>query len=213
MTGVTEPYTLSSVLPAAKPPRPGWIVPVVVVLVVLVLALAGLAAWALTRQSGTAAAAGTPSPATTSSSAATATTRATPAAPTIHAPGETVVSTDGLAKSTVFAYQQPVATNAPTPAAPGTEWAAADVQVCASGDKAISVSEYPWAIGYANGGVIRPSNIKYNQFPQPAYPYADRGVEPGGCVRGWIVFPALQGQRPSTVEYAPDGRLPVKWTA
>lgn len=38
-----------SVLPLSKPPRPGWVVPVVAVLAVVALAALGLAGWALTR--------------------------------------------------------------------------------------------------------------------------------------------------------------------
>lgn len=48
---MTSPFTLQSVMPASKPPRPGWVVPVVAALAALVLALAGVTVWALLRAS------------------------------------------------------------------------------------------------------------------------------------------------------------------
>lgn len=63
--GQQQPYTLSSLMPASKPPRPGWVAPVIALLVVLVLGSAGVAAWALLRPaaSGTALASTTTTPA------------------------------------------------------------------------------------------------------------------------------------------------------
>jgi hypothetical protein len=60
------PYSLSSVLPVSKPPRPpGWVVPLVSGLVVLALAAGGVAAWALTRPASSSALPVTVTPSTT----------------------------------------------------------------------------------------------------------------------------------------------------
>jgi hypothetical protein len=50
--------------PAAKPSRPGWLVPVLVAAAVLVLALGGVATWALLRTPASAAPVAAPAPAT-----------------------------------------------------------------------------------------------------------------------------------------------------
>lgn len=50
---MTTPYSLSSVMPVSKPPRPGWVVPVIIALAVVALAALGLAVWALVRPAAT----------------------------------------------------------------------------------------------------------------------------------------------------------------
>jgi hypothetical protein len=49
LTDMTEPYSPSSVMPAPKPPPPGWVVPVMAALAATVLLLAGGVGWLLLR--------------------------------------------------------------------------------------------------------------------------------------------------------------------
>jgi hypothetical protein len=111
------------------------------------------------------------------------------------------------ASATVYAYRQPVAASATRPDQAGYEWAAIDIKVCAltsnGVDAGITVSPAPWALVYADSGTQEPSNIGYQQFPNPAYPFTDHPLAWGHCVRGWLVFPAPKGRRPAVVEYQP----------
>lgn len=109
------------------------------------------------------------------------------------------------ARLTVYAYRQPTALSATKPAAPDTEWASADVQVCldAIGPDFdyIYVNQSPWSLVYADGTVATPSSVTYQQFDSPEYPIADRTVKVGRCVRGWITLTAPAGRRATAVSY------------
>jgi hypothetical protein len=203
-----QEYQLATVMPNTL--RPRWVVPLVAVLAGLLVTSLSLNLWqVLDHASATQAPSEMPS-AAVATAAVDTTTPAPRTAQPAHRLGDRVPLADGLVDTTVLAYKQPVAVNAPNPGAPNTEWGAADVRVCAR-IETITVSESSWAITYADGGVIEPSNRKYVYFPEPEYPIVDRPVEAGRCVRGWIVFPALKGKRPAAVEYAPDGFVPVVW--
>lgn len=150
-----------------------------------------------------------PSPLTSSSSAAD------PYAPKKF--GQTYTAAEGIATSTVYAYRQPVARSAPRPdEQAGYEWGAVDVKVCASKTvpvPGITVSHSPWSLVYADDSQIEPSSTGYGQFPQPDYPWGEKQVAPGRCVRGWITFPVPAKKRPVAVEYAPTGEpVAPRWT-
>lgn len=118
--------------------------------------------------------------------------------------GESVTAA-GLVKATVHAYQQPTAKSAPRPEEPGYVWAAVDVEVCPV--ETNTVSRSPWHLLYADNTTAEPSNIGYRQFPKPEYPWDDREVAAGRCIRGWIVFEVPAGKRPTVVQYQPSGLL------
>jgi hypothetical protein len=179
-------------------------VPVIISLVLL-LFMSNMVTWSLTRSI-----AAQPVATLAATSAATAAVKPPDPATSPYQLGDQVTSLDGLANATVFAYQQPTARTAPTPAAPGTEWGAVDIRVCSIA-VIITVSPTPWRLVYADGGIVQPSNAQSSQFPSPQYPFIDHVVPVGQCVRGWLVFPALKNKRPARVEYAPDRFLPEAW--
>lgn len=115
----------------------------------------------------------------------------------------------GALKVKVYAYKQPTARSAPQPQAEGFEWGSADVEVCVP--DAGTVSRVVWHLSFADNTTVDPSNIGYNQFPQPEYPWDERPVRAGQCVRGWITFGVPRGVRPATVVYQPEGTT-MEWT-
>ncbi|MEU5554107.1 hypothetical protein ABZ738_30470 [Micromonospora sp. NPDC047793] len=124
--------------------------------------------------------------------------------------GTSTTVADGAATATVYSYRHNVATTAPRPdEQPGFVWAAADVKVYAGKDVAdgISVSNLPWTLVYADDTQYDASSIGYQQFPKPKYPWGEKLLAPGRCVRGWITFPVPGKPRSVAVEYAPDDVL------
>jgi hypothetical protein len=105
--------------------------------------------------------------------------------------------------ATAYAYKQPVAANATPPEQEGYEWGAADVEVCPSTTNVVVRDS--WRLVYADNTTINPSSTGYRQFPQPEYPWDEREVAGGRCVRGWIVYPTPAGKKPMYVEYGPQG--------
>jgi hypothetical protein len=164
--------------------------------------------------------------------AASSTPRATASRPSPgppHAMGDKVVL-GGTVQAVVFQYRQPAAPDpaaagpsgspavghpgAPAPSvAPGRTYGAADVQVCVNSKATttVAVSWKTWALVYGDFTVVPASTTDSEQFTQPAFPFAERVVPAGRCVRGWITFPVPADQRPSMVEYQPHGYL-ADWT-
>ncbi|MFG1659113.1 hypothetical protein ACGFIY_21530 [Micromonospora chersina] len=132
---------------------------------------------------------------------------------TTHKYGKVVSVRDGVATATVYAYRQPVAKSAPKPDdQPGYVWGAADVKVCAGKSQGIIITNGPWTLVYADDTQIEASSIGYNQFPEPSYPFGEKAIAPGRCLRGWITFPVPGKKRPVAVEYAPeDEPAPPRW--
>ncbi|MFI7609252.1 hypothetical protein ACIBTV_29645 [Micromonospora sp. NPDC049366] len=130
--------------------------------------------------------------------------------------GTTFSVVDASATATVYAYRHNVAKGAPRPEEqPGYVWASIDVKVCASKTLAppgITVSNSPWTLVYADDTQIEASSTGYIHFPEPEYPWGEKAVAPGRCVRGWITFPVPGKQRPVAVEYAPEGEpIAPRW--
>jgi hypothetical protein len=163
---------------------------------------------------GTAMAAPTPSHtpvvATTAASPLPAAAPTTPAGPTTHKPGETVTS--GIVTATYYAYKQPVAVSAPRPATDGYTWGAVDIKICIVGgtDTTVEVDSSNWLLRYADDTTAQPSNIEYNQFPAPRYPFFGE-VARGSCVRGWLTFAVPPKTQPVVVSYTPAGDV-VTWS-
>ncbi|MEU7972144.1 hypothetical protein AB0B48_08880 [Micromonospora sp. NPDC049089] len=130
--------------------------------------------------------------------------------------GKSRQSPDGAVVSTVYAYKQPVAKTAPRPdEQKGYEWGAVDVKVCVNKHYTaddITVSNSPWVLVYADDTQIEASSTGYDSFPEPEYPWGDKALAPGRCVRGWITFPVPAKKRPVAVEYAADSEpVPPRW--
>ena len=120
--------------------------------------------------------------------------------------GHPALADNGQVQATVFGYR--------TPLAAGTTWGGADVQVCV--DKAtifdVSISRAPWQLVTSAGQTVNASLTGDGRFPQPAYPTDHRRLHPGDCVRGWIAFALPSGGQAASVQYAPTGAPPVRWT-
>jgi hypothetical protein len=121
--------------------------------------------------------------------------------------GKSFTKTNRSATATVYSYRHNVARSAPRPdEQPGYVWGAIDVKVCISktftGEAYVNTN--PWTLAYADDTQIESSSVGYQQFPEPEYPWGDKRVAAGRCIRGWITFPVPAKPRPVAVEYAPD---------
>lgn len=108
--------------------------------------------------------------------------------------------TSAEATATVYAYTPDAATGAPPPQDPSRKWEAIDVKVCSAVGG--SVSNQPWSLVGSEAGSYNPSSTGYNQFPEPQYPFGDRAVNKGECVRGWIVFDVLRTAVITKIRYS-----------
>jgi hypothetical protein len=132
--------------------------------------------------------------------------------------GKSFTTFDRYAVATVYGFKQPVAKTAPRPdEQPGYVWAAVDVKVCAGkadvNPRGLLISNSPWSLVYADDTQIEPSNTGYDSFPEPEFPFGEKDLAPGRCLRGWITFPAPGKKQPVAVEYAPeDEPVAPRWT-
>jgi hypothetical protein len=111
---------------------------------------------------------------------------------------------------TVHSYEQP-ATGIPTYRTPqdsNNEFAAADVEACATGGQPVAVNSF-------NFKLQMPDNTRRNTTfaKDPALNFTNLAAN--DCVRGWVSFEVPVGQRPAYVVYD-DGGLtgssaPLKW--
>jgi hypothetical protein len=125
--------------------------------------------------------------------------------------GKTASVSGGEADVTVYHYKQPVAASAPKPEQSGYIWGAIDVKVCVHRDA--SVSNTPWSLAYGDDTQLVPSSTGYDSFPTPAYPWGDKSMKSGHCIRGWITFPVPKSPKPTMVEYSLDDGTVVDWKA
>ncbi|MDG9706267.1 DUF4352 domain-containing protein [Streptomyces sp. DH37] len=114
--------------------------------------------------------------------------------------------------ATALRYQQPVKGVYP-PSGEGEVWGSLEAQVCIdSGD--VRVSQFPWSLAFADGARVDVTGQSGGDFPRPEFPM-DAAVKPGDCVKGLIMFPVPEGQRPERVIYDPDSGMvdgPAEWT-
>ncbi|MEN2738252.1 DUF4352 domain-containing protein [Microbacterium sp. X-17] len=112
---------------------------------------------------------------------------------------------------TVHALDANSAPNAPAPQSANSKWASADVEVCNTGNAAISTSSQPWRL-VGNGNLrFQPSSIGYNQFPEPDYTFGEETVAPGECRRGWITFVVQQDATLTAVTYTNSPGFIARW--
>lgn len=193
-----QPLTLAQ-MAGPRPRRTALVIGVAVGIVVLVAA----AVVAMTRRPAAA-----PAPQQQPQAAGTTAAAAPPAATSSAASAAPVVlklgvKADGVrATSVAYSYKQPVATNATRPDQEGFEWGAADVEICVKVGGVMS--RYSWRLTYADHTTIEPSGTGYRQFPQPEYPWGERELSDGQCIRGWITFAVPAGKRPATIQYQPS---------
>ncbi|MBL7487899.1 hypothetical protein I6A60_19080 [Frankia sp. AgB1.9] len=115
---------------------------------------------------------------------------------------------------TYFGQRRPAATGLPAHQQAGTEWVAIDVQTCLNANQAGGpLRNIAWTVTDAGNGQTEPSEDTYSQFPAPHYPIAGY-IDPGACIRGWIVYPIVIGQNLTGVRYARDPSLAplASWT-
>ncbi|WP_131799539.1 hypothetical protein [Parafrankia sp. CH37] len=138
-----------------------------------------------------------------------------PAASPTSRPGPGVEVVTGWGSVTYFGQRRQAAPGAPAPQQAGTEWVGIDVQTCLdSGQAGSEVGKDAWTVTDAGNGLTEPANLTYNQFPAPQYPIQGY-LEPGTCVRGWIIYPIVTGRELTAVRYFPAGAsAPVaSWNA
>lgn len=213
LSAVTSPEQESTSGSASPRTRTRLIVAAASGVVVLIVATAVITAAVVGgSDSGeqSAADAATSQPAATAVPASSAPTTPTPVPTASSMPLLGTEVTKDSAKVTAFAYKQPVAQNAPRPQQAGLEWAAADVQVCATIDDVV-VTNLPWHLVYADHTTISASSTGYNQFPEPSYPWGEKDLPNGRCVRGWITFPVPADKRPTSIEHSPPGSSLTEW--
>lgn len=126
--------------------------------------------------------------------------------------GKSTTTNGGLATATVYGYRHNVARSAPRPEGqPGYVWSAADVKVCGGRSdefpNGIIVTTNPWTLVYADDTTAEASSTGYEEFPEPGFPFGEKALSPGRCVRGWITFPVPGKKWPVAVEYAPERQL------
>lgn len=134
--------------------------------------------------------------------------------PSQFALGQTLNNPNG-SMVTAFQLVRPAAPEAPAPEAAGTEWAAAEVQVCTGPTvpEGAFVSGQFWKLRDANNGQYDGSSTGYSQFPEPQFPI-EQPVSGGECFRGWIVFPVVIGIALTAIVYTSPSIQPPfpTWT-
>jgi hypothetical protein len=132
--------------------------------------------------------------------------------PSGHRFGESALATTGFVAATAFGYTDPVAPSAAAPSA-GQEWAAVDVQACALPGSVfqVTVSDAPWSLRFTDGTVATASAVDGPQFPQPRYPRTPTALQPGECLRGWLVVAVPTGGSAVLVRYQPQSGPPIDW--
>lgn len=91
-------------------------------------------------------------------------------------------------------------------------WAVAEVKVCNSaGSSDITVSQFPWSLGYADGTRIKTTGLNGGDLPKPEFPTDDTTVIAGDCLRGKIPFYVPRTSRPDRIIYAPEGGESAVW--
>jgi len=119
---------------------------------------------------------------------------------------------------TVYAYQQPVATEGPQPAdaqePANFVWSAVDVELCVgpSTTRRLSISSRAWTLRFADNTQVSPSSTGYSNFPEPGFPFGDAELGANECVRGWITYAVPGEGRPATVAFSNVRGAPASWS-
>lgn len=127
---------------------------------------------------------------------ATVTVTASPAAPATAANlalGQPIEA-PGVAKMTVSQFQAFPKGNHDMPLV------GAMAQGCNQSAAAIEFSNGPWSAAAADGSSFTVMGTFYGNDPVPQYPI-QRGVAPGQCVKGWLLFEVPTGITITTVRY------------
>ncbi len=114
-------------------------------------------------------------------------------------------STKSANKLTVYSYESPIPPpDEYTKPDPGKEFAAIDVEGCATPSKSAGFNPFDFTLQM-------PDNTRLEadiEVKEPAL--HDTTLTPGDCVRGWITFQTPQGERPGFVIFT--GSSIIKWT-
>ncbi|MFF2475096.1 hypothetical protein [Streptomyces sp. NPDC058066] len=118
--------------------------------------------------------------------------------------------------TTALSYKQPAPeVDLPAEAADfkNPTWAVLEVKVCTDDSSStVSVSQAPWALGFADDTRLQAPSLSGSGVPKPEYPTGDGGrITAGTCLRGKLTFSLEHGTRPDTIVYAPEGRDPIEW--
>lgn len=99
----------------------------------------------------------------------------------------------------VLKYRKNSAPDAPSPAR-GGRWDSVEARVCLP-QGAEGVSWSPWSLRGSADQTFETSNLTYNQFLQPEYPFSSGRVPAGDCLRGWITFGVTKSAKVTTAQY------------
>jgi hypothetical protein len=128
-------------------------------------------------------------------------------------PGQPLTSGDS--RVTLYAWEQPAnlpqapsGISGPQPGA-GAEFAAADVEECASDQARQQITANPFTYK-----VVGPDNVHHSA--DPGYrmpPFNGATLYAGDCVRGWVTFQVPVGQRPAYLQWEgfSGGGPPLRW--
>jgi hypothetical protein len=114
--------------------------------------------------------------------------------------------------TTALAYRQPITGITPpdVDGKTGEVWGQVEAKLCVDTGQ-VMVSQFPWSIAFADGARVEVTGSTGGDLPRPEYPM-DVTVKAGDCVRGLIMFPVPEGQRPERIIYAPDSENgPAEW--
>ncbi len=118
--------------------------------------------------------------------------------------GDTASTKSGN-KLTVYSYESPIPPpDEYTKPEPGKEFAAIDVEGCATPSKSAGFNPFDFTLQM-------PDNTRLEAdiaVKEPAL--NDTTLTPGDCVRGWITFQTPQGERPKFIIFT--GSSIIKWT-
>lgn len=116
--------------------------------------------------------------------------------------------------SAVLSYKQGIksgSTATDEVGAAGYEWAALELKVCSS-QGTFPTSSSPWVLAYDDGGRVEASSTTYDDFPRPHYPL-EATLTTGKCVRGFVVYPVPDDDRPASVIYTYGNPIKTaEWT-
>lgn len=95
----------------------------------------------------------------------------------------------------------------------GADFEGVQVRTCNRGPEQIGVSRGPWSLSYDNFEQLHDIDVTGGGLPAPDYPsIEERWLSTGECVKGWINYSRVDGERPDGIQYAPPDTEPFRWT-